>query len=112
MTDRDKSLWINVIDNQTNRRFVGMLFREDFRDIFRGWHVDYMWMSVGEFIRWKKKNATGNITEFKYFEPSEHTKDILWKMVMSKRNAIVWVDAQNRVQATIGLMEIFKLYVS
>jgi hypothetical protein len=31
---------------------------------------------------------------------------------MSKRNAIVWVDSENRVKATIGLVEIFRLYVS
>lgn len=52
MTDRDKSLWINVVDKE--RRFKGMLFREDFRGIFRGWHVDYMWMNVGQFNNWKK----------------------------------------------------------
>lgn len=45
MTDRDKSLWINVVDQ--SRKFKGMLFREDFRDIFKGWHVEYMWLSVG-----------------------------------------------------------------
>lgn len=61
MTDRDKSLWINVIDNEVNRRFKGMLFREDFRGIFQGWHVDYLWMSVGEFIQWKKASESGNI---------------------------------------------------
>jgi len=37
MTDRDKSLWINVVDAE--RKFKGMLFREDFRGIFKGWHV-------------------------------------------------------------------------
>lgn len=31
---------------------------------------------------------------------------------MAKRNAIVWIDSEYRVMATIGLMEIFKLYVS
>lgn len=110
MTDRDKSLWINVVDK--DRRFKGMLFREDFRGIFQGWHVDYMWMSVGQFIGLKNKNYKGNIPEYRFFEPSEYTKDILWKMVMSRRNAIVWVDGEHRVRATIGLMEIFKLYVS
>jgi hypothetical protein len=30
---------------------------------------------------------------------------------MSKRNAIVWIDSEGRVKATIGLMEIFRLYV-
>lgn len=30
---------------------------------------------------------------------------------MSKRNAIVWIDAEGRVKTTIGLMEIFRLYV-
>lgn len=59
MTDRDKSLWINVVD--AKKRFKGMLFREDFRDIFRGWHIDYMWMSVGDFIQLKKANTKGNI---------------------------------------------------
>lgn len=45
MTDRDRSQWINVVDDHDT--FKGMLFREDFRDIFKGWHVDYLWMSVG-----------------------------------------------------------------
>jgi hypothetical protein len=39
MTDRDKSLWINAVDNEG--RFTGILFREDFRGIFHGCHVDY-----------------------------------------------------------------------
>lgn len=56
MTDRDKSLWINVVDSE--RKFKGMLFREDFRGIFKGWHVQYMWLSVGEFIQWKKASDT------------------------------------------------------
>ena len=88
-----------------------MLFREDFRDIFKGWHVDYLWMSVGEFIHWKKSNQKGNIPEYRFFEMTDFTKDIIWKMVMTKRNAIVCVNEENRVQATIGLLELFKLYV-
>lgn len=45
MTDSHRSLWINVVDSQG--RFKGLLFREDFRDIFKGWHIDYLWMSAG-----------------------------------------------------------------
>ena len=52
MTDRQKSQWINVV--KENRKFAGMLFREDFREIFQGWQVNYLWMSVGEFIEWKR----------------------------------------------------------
>ena len=89
-----------------------MLFRQDFRDIFQGWHVDYLWMSVGEFIQLKNNAHTGNVPEYRYFEPTDVTKDIIWKVVMTKRNVIVWVNNENRVQATIGLMELFNLYVS
>jgi hypothetical protein len=59
----------------------------------------------------EKASETGNIPEYRFFEPSEYTRDIIWKMVMSKRNAIVWIDMDGRVKATIGLMEIFRLYV-
>jgi hypothetical protein len=45
MTDIHRSLWINVVDS--NKSFKGLLFREDFRDIFKGWHIDYLWMSAG-----------------------------------------------------------------
>lgn len=65
MTDRQKSLWITVTDEEG--RFKGMVFREDFRGIFRGWHVHYLWMSVGEFIQLKKNNDKGNVPEFRYF---------------------------------------------
>ena len=65
MTDRDKSLWINVVDK--GKRFRGMLFREDFRGIFQGWHIDYLFMNVGDFIKWKQANATGNVPEYRFF---------------------------------------------
>ena len=71
-----------------------------------------MWMSVGEFIQWKKATENIKIPEFRYFEPTENTRDILWKMIMSRRNAIVWVDSENRVKVTIGLMEVFRLYLN
>lgn len=51
MTDLHRSLWINVVDQ--NGQFKGLLFREDFRDIFKGWHIDYLWMSSGEFVKLK-----------------------------------------------------------
>jgi hypothetical protein len=51
MTDIHRSLWINVVDAQGG--FKGLLFREDFRDIFKGWHIDYLWMSSGEFVKLK-----------------------------------------------------------
>ena len=69
-----------------------MVFREDFRGIFQGWHVHYLWMSVGEFIQIKKNNDKGNVPEYRYFEPTDMTRDIIWKVVMTKRNAIVWVN--------------------
>lgn len=108
MTDREKSQWINVVDQ--DRCFKGMLFREDFRDIFQGWHVDYLWISVGQFVQWKKANLTGNVPEFRFFELHEYTREIIWKMVMTRRNTIVSVDNDNRVVATIGLLELFHLY--
>lgn len=89
-----------------------MLFREDFRGIFQGWHVEYMWMSVEDFIQWKKATENITIPEYRFFEPSENTRDILWKMIMSRRNAIVWVDKEHRVQTTIGLLEVFRLYLN
>lgn len=52
MTDRQKSLWINIVNQEGH--FKGLLFREDFRGIFKGWHIDYLWMSVGDFIHYKK----------------------------------------------------------
>ena len=65
MTDRQKSLWITVVDSEA--KFKGMLFRDDFRGIFQGWHIDYLWMSVGEFIQLKNNTQTGNIPEYRYF---------------------------------------------
>jgi hypothetical protein len=41
-------------------------------------------MSVGEFIQWKKASKTESVPEFRFFEPTEYTKTIRWKMVMSK----------------------------
>lgn len=109
MTDREKSQWINVVDSE--RRFKGMLFREDFRDIFKGWHVDYLWMSVGEFVQWKASHHEGNVPEYRFFHPHDFTRDIIWKVLMTQRNAIVCLDSHGRVEATIGLLELFRLYV-
>ena len=53
-----------------------MVFREDFRGIFQGWHVDYLWMSVGEFIQLKKNNEKGNVPEYRYFKPNDVTKRV------------------------------------
>lgn len=44
MTDREKSMWVNVVDAQG--RFTGIIFREDFRGIFQGWNIDYLWVKV------------------------------------------------------------------
>jgi hypothetical protein len=90
MTDSHRSLWINVVDE--HRRFKGLLFREDFRDIFKGWHIDYLWMSAGEFIKLKEQNSTSRIPDYRFFSPNDITKDIIWKIVMTKGNTIVWVD--------------------
>jgi hypothetical protein len=51
MTNGHHSRWINVVSS--DGVFVGLLFREDFRDIFKGWHIDYLWMSAGDFIKLK-----------------------------------------------------------
>jgi len=37
LTENHRSLWINVVDQ--NKKFCGMLFREDFRDILKGWNL-------------------------------------------------------------------------
>lgn len=90
MTDLHRSLWINVVDSQ--KSFKGLLFREDFRDIFKGWHIDYLWMSAGDFIKLKEKHNTSRTPDYRFFYPSDITKEIIWKIVMSKGNTIVWVD--------------------
>lgn len=51
MNEVNYSPWINVIDQQG--KFKGVLFREDFRNIFKGWHIDYLWMNAGDFVNLK-----------------------------------------------------------
>lgn len=71
-----------------------------------------MWMTVGDFLRLKAERDQSRIPEYRYFDLEDTTKEILWKMVMSRSNLIVCLDKQsNRVIATIGLMELFNLYV-
>jgi hypothetical protein len=59
MTDEHRSMWINVV-SRDGAAFKGILFREDFRDIFKGWHIDYLWMTTGDFIK-LKDGAEGNM---------------------------------------------------
>ncbi len=69
-------------------------------------------MTVGEFLDIKAQKDKSRIPEYRFFEPEDTTKEILWKVVMSTRNVIVCLDKQTgRVLATIGLMELFNLYV-
>jgi hypothetical protein len=56
-------------------------------------------MSVGEFIQWKKTSETGNVPEFRFFEPSECTRDVTWKMVMSNNNKPVSAPKNVRKEA-------------
>lgn len=51
MTETDYSPWINVVSEEGT--FRGMLFREDFRNIFKGWHIDYLCLSAGDFVKLK-----------------------------------------------------------
>lgn len=69
-------------------------------------------MTVGEFLDLKAQKDNSRIPEYRYFDPEDTTKEILWKIVMCTRNVIVCLDkTTNRVLATIGLMELFNLYV-
>lgn len=67
MTDVYHSRWICVVDRYGS--FKGLLFREDFRDIFKGWHIDYLWMSAGEFIKLKEASNQSQVPEYRFFEP-------------------------------------------
>ena len=42
---------------------------------------------------------------------NDTTKDIIWKIVMSRRNIIIALDPDGKLKAVIGLLELFKLYV-
>ena len=60
----------------------------------------------------KVQRDKSRIPEYRFFELGDTTKEIIWKIVMSRRNAIVCLDkSNNRVVATVGLMELFNLYV-
>jgi hypothetical protein len=47
LTETHRSLWINVVDQ--NNRFSGMLFREDFRDILKGWSLNEVKLDLHSF---------------------------------------------------------------
>ena len=69
-------------------------------------------MTVGEYLKIKAEKNISKIPEFRYFDLEDTTKEIIWKIVMSRKNIIVCLDkVTNRVIATIGLMELFNLYV-
>jgi hypothetical protein len=69
-------------------------------------------MTVGEYLDLKAQRDKSRIPEFRYFDLEDTTKEIIWKIVMCRRNAIVCLNkTNNRVIATIGLMELFNLYV-
>ncbi len=69
-------------------------------------------MTTGEFLKFKKTNCRSKIPEYRLFEMKDTTRDIIWKIIMSKRNTIVCVNRKTRkVEATIGLIELFSLYV-
>ena len=75
-------------------------------------NIRQLWMTVGEFLDLKAQKDNSRIPEYRYFDPEDTTKEILWKIVMCTRNVIVCLDkTTNRVLATIGLMELFNLYV-
>jgi len=60
----------------------------------------------------KAKKDTGRVPEYRFFDFEDTTKEILWKMVMSRKNLVICIDKNtNRVLATIGLMELFNIYV-
>lgn len=68
-------------------------------------------MPIHEFLAKKAELYHGLIPEYRFFTMEEVTKDIIWKIVMTRRNAIVCLDTRGEVVATIGLMELFSLYV-
>lgn len=89
-----------------------MLFREDFRDMMRSFSLEQLEMRVGQYLDNKASVGQSRVPEYRFFEMGDTTKDIIWKIVMCRRNTIVCVDPQTRqVLATIGLMELFRLYV-
>lgn len=63
-------------------------------------------MSAGQFIKLKEQNKTSRIPDYRFFSPNDITKEIIWKIVMTKGNTIVWVDENDgyKVKSTIGLM--------
>lgn len=71
-----------------------------------------LWMTVSEFLDLKTQKDNSRIPEYRHFDLEDTTKDILWKMVMCSRNVIVCLEKDtNKVIATLGLMELFNLYV-
>jgi hypothetical protein len=69
-------------------------------------------MTVGEFLDLKNQKDRSKVPEYRFFDLEDTTKEIIWKIVMSRRNAIVCVDKTTKqIYATIGLMELFSLYV-
>ncbi len=69
-------------------------------------------MTVGEFLDIKNLKDRSKLPEYRFFDLEDTTKEIIWKIVMSRRNAIVCVDKTTKhIYATIGLMELFNLYV-
>ena len=67
-------------------------------------HLTKLWMTVGEYLDLKSHRDKSRIPEFRYFDLSDTTKEIIWKIVMCRRNTIVYVDkTNNHVIATIGL---------
>lgn len=62
-------------------------------------------MTVGQYLKVKAEQNTSRIPEYRFFDLEDTTKEIIWKIVMSRKNTIVCLDKiTNRVIATIGLM--------
>ncbi len=59
---------------------------------------------MGEFIDTKVQKDRSKIPEYRFFNLSDTTKDIIWKIVMSRKNTIVSLDQDGKILATIGLL--------
>lgn len=110
MINRSRTFWINVVDKAG--RYVSTLFREDFFILLKDWRMELMSFTVREFVGIKHKEyGKSAVPEFRIFKPSETIKEVVEKIVACRRNTLICIDEDGRVEFTIGLSELFSLYI-
>lgn len=110
MINKNKTRWVNVVDKDD--KYVSTLFREDFYLILNGWRLEILTLNLRQFIELKEKEYAGSvIPEFRMFRPHETIKQVVEKILLCRRNTLVSVDENNHVEYTIGLSELFNLYI-